>query len=66
MQSIKPTFFSRNSNFSSHLKKHSGEKQNKFKIKHITSVNVTSPLQGIIILQVISKNILGRIQISAM
>ena len=67
MQSMSLAIFSRNSSFTSHLKMHSGEKQNAFQIKkHITPVNVTSPLQGIIILQVISKYILGRIQIGAM
>ena len=60
------SLFSRNSNFTSHLKMHFEEKQNTFLIKHITAVNVTSPFQGIVILQVISKYILGRNQISAM
>ena len=60
------SLFSRNSNFTSHLKMHYEEKQNTFLIKHITAVNVTRPFQGIVILQVISKYILGRNQISAM
>ena len=44
------SLFSRNSNFTSHLKMHSGEKQNTLHIKkHITAVNMTSPFQEIVI-----------------